>query len=84
MRVVCIYREGEDYSRSVNEWLENVRRQSGHVIETMNPDTNTGFCEAYDVVEYPTILALGERGDVRASWRGKSLPLINEVLYYLV
>ena len=84
MRVVCIYREGEDYSRSVNEWLENVRRQSGHVIETMNPDTNTGFCEAYDVVEYPTILALGERGDVRASWRGRSLPLINEVLYYLV
>ena len=84
MRVVCIYREGEDYSRSVNEWLENVRRQSGHVIETMDPDANTGFCEAYDVVEYPTILALGERGDVRASWRGKSLPLINEVLYYLV
>ena len=84
MRVVCIYREGEDYSRSVNEWIENIRRQSGHVIETMNPDTNTGFCEAYDVVEYPTILTLGERGDVRASWRGKNLPLINEVLYYLV
>ncbi len=83
MRVVCIFREGEDYSRSVNEWIENIRRQSGHVIETMDPDKNTGFCEAYDVVEYPTIMALGERGDVRASWRGKELPLINEVLYYL-
>ena len=83
MRVVCIFREGEDYSRSVNEWIENVRRQSGHVIEKMDPDKNTGFCEAYDVVEYPAIMALGERGDVRASWRGKELPLINEVLYYL-
>ena len=84
MRVVCIYREGQDYSRSVDEWIENVRRQTGHEIETMNPDVNTGLCEAYDVVEYPTILALDERGAVRASWRGRELPLINEVLYYMV
>lgn len=84
MRVVCIYKDGEDYSRSVEEWLENLRRQTGREIETMNPDQNPGFCEAYDVVEYPTILAIGERGDVRASWRGRDLPLINEVLYYMI
>lgn len=84
MRVVCIYREGQDYSRSVNEWLENFRRQTGREIETMNPDTNSGFCEAYDIVEYPTIMALGESGDVRASWRGRNLPLINEVLFYMI
>ena len=84
MRVVCIYRNNEDYSRSVDEWLENFRRQTGREIEIMNPDENISFCETYDVVEYPTILALGESGDVRASWRGKELPLINEVLYYML
>lgn len=84
MRVICIYRDNQDYSRSVEEFLENFRRQTGRELETMNPDENTGFCEAYDVVEYPTILALGERGEVRASWRGKDLPLINEVLYYTI
>ncbi len=84
MTVVCIYRENEDYSRSVNEWLENFRRQTGHEIEIMNPDENVGFCEAYDVVEYPTFLALGTRGEVRAAWRGRTLPLINEVLYYII
>ena len=84
MRVVCVYRENEDYSRSVEEWIENLRRQTGREIETMNPDENPSFCEAYDVVEYPTFLALGEHGDVRASWRGKDLPLINEVLYYMI
>ena len=84
MRVVCIYRDNQDYSRSVEEFLENVRRGTGYEIETMNPDENTNFCEAYDVVEYPTILALGERGEVRAAWRGKNLPLINEVLYYMI
>ncbi len=84
MRVVCIYRDKQDYSRTVDEWLETFRRQTGREIETMDPDTNVGFCEAYDVVEYPTILALGESGDVRASWRGSSMPLVDEVLYYMI
>ena len=84
MRVVCIYRDNQDYTRSVEEWLENIRRQTGKEIETMNPDENPGFCETYDVVEYPTILAIGDRGDVRASWRGRDLPLMNDVLFYMV
>ena len=83
MRVVCIYRDNQDYTRSVDEWLENFRRQTGREIETIDPDLETGFCEAYDVVEYPTILALGNNGEVHASWRGKTLPLVNEVLFYL-
>ena len=84
MRVVCVYRDNQDYSRTVNEWLEDFRRQTGREIEAIDPDCEPGFCEAYDVVEYPTILALGERGDVRASWRGRELPLVNEVLYYMI
>ena len=84
MRVICIFKEKQDYSRSVNEWLENFHRQTGREIETMDPEKNVSFCEAYDVVEYPTILALGDRGDVRASWKGRELPLVNEVLYYMV
>lgn len=84
MRTVCIYRNNQDYSRSVDEWLENFYRQTGRELEVLDPDENVGFCEAYDVVEYPTILALGESGEVRASWRGRNLPLINEVLYYML
>ncbi|MBR2766485.1 hypothetical protein IKD67_00110 [Candidatus Saccharibacteria bacterium] len=84
MRVVCVYREKQDYSRSVNEWIENLRRQTGREIEKIDPDTNPHFCEAYDIVEYPTIMALGNRGDIRAIWTGRNLPLINEVLYYMI
>ena len=84
MRTICIYRDNQDYTRSVDEWLENFRRETGREIEVMNPDENTGFCEAYDIVEYPTIIALGSSGEVRASWRGRTLPLINEVLYYML
>lgn len=84
MRVVCIYRENQDYSRSVNEWIENLRRQTGREIERMDPDSNPHFCETYDIVEYPTIMALGDRGDIRAIWSGRNLPLLNEVLYYMI
>ena len=84
MRGVCVYRDNQDYSRSVSEWIENIRRQTGREIETMDPDRNVNFCETYDIVAYPTILALGENGEVRASWSGRDLPLINEVLFYLM
>ena len=84
MSVICVYRDIQDYTRSVTEWLENVRRQTGREVETMDPDNNPSFCEAYDIVEYPTILAIGNNGEVRASWRGRSLPLINEVLFYMI
>ena len=84
MRVVCVARDNQDYSRSVTEWLENLRRQSGKEIEVLDPDKNVNFCEAYDIVEYPTIIAIGEMGDVKALWRGRELPLLDEVLYYMI
>lgn len=82
MRVVCVFREEQDYSRSVNEWLTAFYRQTGKQIETLDPDRERNFCETYDVVEYPTILALGNSGEVLAMWKGRELPLINEVSYY--
>lgn len=84
MRVVCVFRDNQDYTRTVTDWLENFRRQTGKEIETMDPDENTDFCETYDIVEYPTLLALGDRGEVMATWRGREMPLINEVLYYTI
>ena len=83
MRVICIYRDKQDYTRAVEEWLENFYRQTGHELETMDPDQNLNFCETYDIVEYPTIIALGNNGEVREIWRGKELPLFNDVLFYM-
>ena len=84
MRVVCVYRDKQDYTRSVEEWIENLRRQTGREIETMDTDKNPSFCETYDIVEYPTILALGNDGSIRAIWSGRNLPLMNDVLYYMI
>lgn len=83
-RVVCVFRDNQDYSRTVFEWLENFRRQTGREIEVLDPDEDADFCETYDIIEYPSIIALGLNGDVRALWRGREMPLINEVLYYMM
>ena len=82
MRVICIYRDNQDYTRSVTEWLENFHRQTGKELETMDPDKDANFCQTYDIVEYPTIIALDNRGAVAEIWRGRTLPLINDVSYY--
>lgn len=85
MRVVCVWREQEDYSRTVEEWITEFERRTGHEIESVSPDGREGveFCQAYDIVEYPTMMALGERGEVLAMWRGREMPLFDEVAYWL-
>lgn len=85
MRVVCVWRRESDYGRMVEEWMTEFERRTGAEVESLDPDTKDGqsFARAYDVVEYPTILVLGERGEVVAMWRGQALPMFDEVSYWL-
>lgn len=85
MRLVCVWRRESDYGRMVEEWLTEFERRTGRAIEDVSPDGRDGdaFCQAYDIVEYPTILALTDEGAVLAMWRGQSLPTFDEVAYWL-
>lgn len=82
MRVVCVGRDNSEYARSVEGWIHGFTRMTGRDVEMIDPDGRDGveFCRVYDVVEYPTIMVLAEDGGVRGMWRGKELPLYNEVL----
>ena len=85
MRTVVVYRQATDYARQVEEFLENFKRQTGREVETLDPDTGDGssFCRAYDIVEYPTMIAVSDDGQVQNTWRGLPLPTISEVSYYV-
>ena len=83
MRVVCVFKEGQDYSRTVSDWLEDFHRRTGNQIEVINPDEDPSFVEAYDVVEYPTVMALGPSGETVYTWKGRPLPLFDEISYYV-
>jgi hypothetical protein len=85
MRVVVITKDNMDYSRAVQTFLDDFARRTGKTLEVMDPVSRDGesLCRAYDIVEYPTILALGDDGQMQNMWRGTSLPTINEVSYYV-
>ena len=69
----------------MEEWLTEFEHRTGIEVETIDPDSRDGaaFCGAYDVVEYPTLLAIkDEDGGVLSMWRGQTLPTFDEVLYW--
>ena len=85
MRVIVIYKEESDYAREVLDYLRDFTRQTSHILETLDPDSPEGidFCRAYDIVEYPTMIALSDNGSLQNLWRGRPLPTISEVSYYV-
>jgi hypothetical protein len=88
MRVVIIWRDDTDYSRTVTEWLRDFEHRTGKQPESYSPDSPEGesICRTYDVVEYPTILAFDDEGKLLQEWRGMnpSLPRIDDVNYYMM
>jgi hypothetical protein len=85
MRTVVVYKTETDYAREVTDYMRDFTRQTGHVLDTVDPDTaeGTDFCRTYDIVEYPSIVALSDNGALQNLWRGLPLPTISEVSYYV-
>jgi hypothetical protein len=85
VKTIVVYKEETDYARDVTDYLRDFYRQTGHELETINPDTPDGadFCRSYDIVEYPSIVALSDDGALQNLWRGLPLPTISEVSYYV-
>jgi len=79
-----VYRSTSEHGTTVEDYLRDFSRQTGSTIETLDPDTLEGinFCRAYDIVEYPSVIALSDDGRVQSTWRGLPLPTINELSYY--
>lgn len=84
MIVKVIYRYESDHAREVLDYLRDFSRQTGRTIEEVDPDTPDGAhtCRTYDIVEYPTMIALSDDGVLLQLWRGRPLPTIDEVSYY--
>ena len=84
MRVVVITKENTGYARVVDTFITDFARQTGRELEVLDPDSSEGssFCRTYDIVEYPSIIALGNDGQMQNLWAGAMLPTISEVSYY--
>lgn len=85
MRVIVFFREMSEHGRTVETFLGDFRRQTGRELEQMNPDSKEGsdLARVYDIVEYPTVVALNDEGQLQYQWRGIPMPTISEVSYYV-
>lgn len=85
MRVTVVYKDSQDYTRTVDSFIADFARQTGRTLDVLDPDSTEGelFCRAYDIVEYPTIIAISNNGQLQNMWRGTILPTISEVSYYV-
>jgi hypothetical protein len=85
MRVVVMYKQQMDYTRQVDDYLFDFKRQTGHDLETLDPETGEGisFSGTYDILEFPTLIAISDDGHVQNIWKGLPLPTISEVSYYV-
>lgn len=85
MKVVVVYKNESDHARDVVDYLRDFQRQTGRPLETLDPETPAGeqFCRVYDIVEYPTVIAISDDSVMQNTWRGLPLPTISEVSYYV-
>ncbi len=85
MKVTIFYRPDSEHARSVEEFVhEFERRYPGTPITLMDIDTIEGT-EAggiYDVIQYPTVLALSNDGSTLQRWDNGMMPLMGELVYY--
>ena len=84
MRTLVVYKEKSDHRAPVETFLHDFTRRTGREIETVDPETREGaeLCRTYDIVEYPSVVALDDNGVMQNLWRGLPMPTISEVSFY--
>lgn len=85
MRVVVVYKDETDYARQITDYLRDFKNQTGHDLETLDPESPEGisFMKAYDLWQVPTMIAISNEGQLQNVWQGLPLPTISEVSYYV-
>ncbi len=86
MRIVMVYKKESDATREVAEWLEAFRQRSELEVEELDPETleGEGFCTARDIVRYPAVVVCDSEGKTYFTHQGRPLPMIDDVLGYVV
>jgi hypothetical protein len=85
MRIVILYHPESDHSRTVEEYTHDFMRRNPEVkMESLSVDTLIGArtAELYDIMQYPSMIALRDDNSMAKSWVGLPLPLMNEVAYF--
>jgi hypothetical protein len=88
VKVVVLYRPNSDHASDVESFVRDFQRLHDlgrSKVELVSVNTRDGAATAslYDIMAYPSILALNDDGSVLNVWPGPTLPLMDEVAGYM-
>lgn len=86
MKLLVLYRPTSEHARVTEEFIAELKHRYPEVaidVEDVDSPNGSRLVETYDILEYPSLLALDNVGSVVNIWVGSSLPLINDVAGYL-
>ena len=88
MKVLVLYRPNSDHASDVESFVRDFQRMHDFgrsKLELVSVNTRDGAATAslYDVMSYPSILAINDDGSLLNSWIGAPLPLMDEVAGYM-
>jgi len=85
MKIIVIYRPNSEYGRVTEEFIHDYQtRYPDAKPDVLDVDSRDGIAMAsmYDVMQFPTILAVREDGSLLKSWEGEAFPLMDEIAAY--
>ena len=82
--MLVLYRPNSEYATMVETYARDFQRQYDAKLELVSVNTRDGAALAslYDIMSYPSIMAIADNGSVLNSWIGPQFPLMDELAVY--
>jgi hypothetical protein len=86
MKVVVLYRPKSEHEGKVLDYARDYKQLKHREFSLLSLDTVEGdsLAKLYDIVQYPAFLAIKDDGQLEQMWQGETLPLMNELDYYMM
>lgn len=87
VKVLVLYQPNSEFASNAESYVRDFQRQHdlGNKMELVSVNTRDGAATAslYDIMAYPSVLAIADDGSVLNVWVGPQMPLMDEVAGYL-
>ena len=86
MKALALYHQDSETARPLEEFARALESRTGMKLELISLETPAGDdkSQVYGVVDYPAIIVTTDEGAMQKLWQGSQLPLIDEVVSYLI
>jgi hypothetical protein len=86
MKIVALYRPKTEQEGKVLDFARDFKQLKNKELNIVSLDTVEGddMAKLYDIVQYPAFLAIKDDGQLEQLWQGDSMPLMDELVYYIL